>query len=393
MAINKPIHSVIEQDLLSLIANQESERKTLDYKQTLKLDPASEKKEFLYDVSSFANASGGHLIYGIEEVAGIPTNLNGLDIADLDAQILRLESIIRDGIAPRIPGVVVHSVSLTNGKNAIVIHIPRSWARPHMVKFQDACKFYSRDTRGKYLLDVDQIRAAFALSQTTAEQLRTFRQERLGLILAGETPIRITSAAKLVLHIIPVAAFDFASKFDVVSLWNNPPSPLTSGSFNRRLNFFGLVSYDAWDEHSASGYLQIFRNGIIEAVDTNMLGRVQNGQGIIQHIISPDYESMLLKDMPGLLSIQETLGVEPPLFIMLSFLGVKGYQIILSDYFGLQNAVSIDQDALIIGEEMIEGFRPNLANVMKPIFDIVWNSAGWHGSRNYDNKGNWTGRR
>lgn len=33
---------------------------------------------------------------------------------------------------------------------------------------------------------------------------------------------------------------------------------------------------------------------------------------------------------------------------------------------------------------MIENFDVNLAEVMKPIFDTVWNAAGYIGSPNYD---------
>jgi predicted HTH transcriptional regulator len=60
----------------------------------------SERKEFLADASSFANADGGHLIYGMKEQSGVAIELCGLDV-DGDAVISALESRIRDGISPR----------------------------------------------------------------------------------------------------------------------------------------------------------------------------------------------------------------------------------------------------------------------------------------------------
>ncbi len=96
----------------------------------------SEKKEFLSDVSSFANAAGGDLMYGFKEKSGIPVKLSGLQNIDTDAEILRLQNVIRDGIEPRIPGVSIWSVSLEKSGFAMIVRIPKSWASPHMVRFK-----------------------------------------------------------------------------------------------------------------------------------------------------------------------------------------------------------------------------------------------------------------
>lgn len=85
--------------------NQVPESKTIEYKESLTDNPDSDKKEFLADVSSFANAAGGYLIYGMRENSGIASELCGLESIDADAEIRRLDNIIRDGIKPRIPGV------------------------------------------------------------------------------------------------------------------------------------------------------------------------------------------------------------------------------------------------------------------------------------------------
>ena len=88
--------------------------------------------------------------------------------------------------------------------------------------------------------------------------------------------------------------------------------------------------------------------------------------------------------------MQKLLGIEPPFFVMVSFIGVKGYKIACQksihhfvDYTG-----EIDRNNLIIPEIMMENFGVNLAEVMKPIFDTVWNAAGAISSPNYDEQGN-----
>src|SRR5215471_17078845 len=66
----KLITSIREADLLSLIDTKENEGKEIDYKRLLPGKSDADRREFLYDVSSFANTSGGYLIFGIEERGG-----------------------------------------------------------------------------------------------------------------------------------------------------------------------------------------------------------------------------------------------------------------------------------------------------------------------------------
>ncbi|MGL5806032.1 MAG: AlbA family DNA-binding domain-containing protein [Xenococcaceae cyanobacterium] len=377
---NKPLESLDKNDLQALLDNQVAEGKTIDYKESLCGNSDSDKKEFLYDVSSFANASGGHLIFGIKEDAGVPTEICGLDIRDIDAVILRLENSIRDGIAPRIPGLATRAIPISDDKVVILFRIPRSFSQPHMVTFKNASKFYSRNSAGKYQLDVGELRTAFTLSQNTIDRIRSFRQERLSMIVSGETPININSGAKLVLHIIPIGAFDPASNFDVASLQQQPPPPLCETGWDFRYNLDGFLTF--WQTKS---YVQTFRNGIIEAVDAFMLEPRQD----LASIPSTKYEQEILKGVSEYLLVQKKLGVEPPLFIMLSFLGVKDYFMWINSESLYSRGHRIERDNLLIPEVMVEDFNLIVHQVMKPIFDAVWNAAGYPCSQNYDREGNW----
>src|SRR5713226_6530384 len=109
MALNKQLEALEESDLQALVDNQVSERKTIEYKAALPGNSDGDKKEFLADVSSFANAAGGNLIFGIKEDSGTLVEIRGLQISNVDAEILRLENIIQTGIAPRLPVVHIHS--------------------------------------------------------------------------------------------------------------------------------------------------------------------------------------------------------------------------------------------------------------------------------------------
>jgi hypothetical protein len=55
--LNKPLDAIGGTDLQALVDNQVREIKTIDYKVALPGNSDADKKEFLYDVSSLADAA------------------------------------------------------------------------------------------------------------------------------------------------------------------------------------------------------------------------------------------------------------------------------------------------------------------------------------------------
>jgi len=383
--ITKLFDQIEELDLRVLVDNQVRESKRIEYKNELPGRRNQDRREFLADVTSFANASGGDLLYGVETESGIPVDVLGLDIPNVDEVILRLENMIQSGIDPRIPGIRIRDIPLQNGNVVIIIRIPRSWILPHMVTYQDLSRFFSRNSAGKYLLDVSEIRNLFSLSQTIPERIRSFRMERLSTINSGETPVTISNVSKLVLHLIPLNSFSISTSYDLSLISQVYPRPLYTSGWGGRYNFDGFVSYTYYrDTTTAYTYVQLFRNGVFEAVDTLLLSE--------GHIPSVAYERELLEIIPYYLSLQERLGVELPILIMLSLLGVNGFEMAVDrTRFWHRNATSIDRDNVIVPETMINNFNDDVNKTMKPVFDSVWNAAGWPRCFNYDEEGNWIG--
>ncbi|MET0647809.1 MAG: hypothetical protein ABW208_14430 [Pyrinomonadaceae bacterium] len=75
---NKRIEDVGEADLQGLVSGGMPEGRLIEYKLTVPGGTDNEKKEFLADVSSFANASGGDIVYGMREEQGAAAELVGL---------------------------------------------------------------------------------------------------------------------------------------------------------------------------------------------------------------------------------------------------------------------------------------------------------------------------
>ena len=395
MPLNKPIDLLTEDDLQELKDNEVSEGKTIEYKLKLPNNTHEDKREFLADVSSFANASGGHILYGIKEESGIPVDICGLVIENVDEAKQRLENLLRDCIKPRIPGFSIRGIELSNSRVVIIIRIQRSWNQPHVVEFRGHWRFYSRNSAGKYPLDVSEVRSAFALSESIAEKIRNFRTERLGKIVAGETPVTLEGSAKIVLHIVPMGAFDTPIKYDLSFLKQQIEhlQPIGSSGWTHRYNFDGFLTYDSVNRGILClSYLQIFRNGIIEAVESYLL----NSENSVYKNYIPssyeNYEKILLDVMPRYFSVQKQIGIVPPIFIMLSILNIKGFKI-YTDFSKYGNpGKEIDRNDLIIPEIMIEDYDCDPAEVLKPAFDAVWNAAGWERSMNYNKNGEWVGQ-
>ena len=388
--IKKDIDQITEEDQQALIDNSVLEIKTIEYKQALPTNSEADKKEFLADVSSFANASGGDIIYGIVEdkETGTPKLLEGLTIENIDQEILRLDNIIRNGIEPRIHSVSIQPIPLRNSRVALIIRAPKSWSSPHRVTYQGHDKFYSRSSNGKYPLDVAELRVAFNLSETIVERVRRFNIDRASKIIANDTPVPVYGTPKTALHLIPVISFNPAQRYDISKIASHPSEmpPIYCNGWSNRYNLDGFLTYCGRKDGEPASYVQLYRNGIIEAVDEGLL-EPYNGE---KRILSGIYEHKLVESLSIYLSILKTLNVEPPIFIFLDLLGVKDYSMAVDSSLRFHDTHTIDRNVLLLPETIVESYDDRAEYVLKPCFDSIWNACGFSRSFNYNTDGKWS---
>ena len=195
--IPKSLDEINSADIQSLIGSDIREGRTLDYKQELPGETGDDKREFLADVSSFANTSGGDIVFGVRKEEGVAAEILGIAGTDLDAAILRMDGIIATGIQPR----VRHRIQLVRTDLAgpvAIIRIEKSSIGPHRVVFRSHDKFYARNSAGKYPLDLTELRDAFLRTSSVSEGIRNFRLERIASIRSGETPVESPVTPRLV---------------------------------------------------------------------------------------------------------------------------------------------------------------------------------------------------
>jgi len=81
---------------------------------------------------------------------------------------------------------------------------------------------------------------------------------------------------------------------------------------------------------------------------------------------------------------------------MLSLLGTKNCVFISGRDISFERSdhppMPLNNNRILIPDALIEEYISDHKTVMKPIFDILWNTAGWERSMSYDENGNWVRR-
>jgi hypothetical protein len=385
----KNIESITENDLNDLVENKVFETRTLEYKECFPGNRDSDKKEFLADVSSFANSAGGSIIFGISEKKGIPQEVKGIDNNIIDQEKSRLENMIRDGIAPRITGISINTLHLSSSMVVLIMRIPKSWNSPHCVTYNHHEKFYARNNSGKYKMDIPELRAAFILSETIIDKIKNFREERISKIFSGEAIMPFYDNAKMVLHLIPLSSFDPAKIYDlkkILSCKNQLEPPIKYFGYHNKFNVDGLLFYTRGEEGKSYSYAQFYRNGIIEALEGRSLDpRLNNGEKAIH---ATAYENAIIETLTKYFHTLQEMNIELPIIIFISFVGVKNYKIITGEgIFRETREDSIDREILFLPEVIIENYDVMLSEILKPSFDVLWNAFDFPGSPNYNEDG------
>ena len=79
MSIFKPnLIDVVEADVGHLVEDAQAEGVHLEFKRDSYGNADADKKEFLKDLWSFANSSGGHLLIGVDEAQGVASAVSSV---------------------------------------------------------------------------------------------------------------------------------------------------------------------------------------------------------------------------------------------------------------------------------------------------------------------------
>ena len=113
----KRIDDIDEADLQGLITNEVRENQLIEFKAAVNLSVPAARPEFLRDLSSLANASGGDLVIGIEEKDGKAVRIRGSQSPSSDQLQLQIRDLC-------LPSTCLRRVSDFGGKRAALCGNP-----------------------------------------------------------------------------------------------------------------------------------------------------------------------------------------------------------------------------------------------------------------------------
>lgn len=268
-------------------------------------------------------------------------------------------------------------------------------------------------------MDITELRHAITFADTLGQRLEEFRLDRLAKVAAQTT---LERGPKIVIHLQPLSSTQLDSSIDIARMNVDQRKviliPFDEIESELRLNFDGLLAFNS---HSPQiGYIQIFRNGAIEAVDTHLLGEAGG-----RYIPTRTFEQKIIIATVKCLGLINDLGITSPVRFHISLLGVKGYKVRVETwaqnvdmywYHQQSDRFEIDRDDLLLpgllfsqedtalfssltipgrgntsDRRYIELFG-HVGKLLRPLFNVVWNAAGFTGSLYYDSEGIWTGQ-
>lgn len=406
--LHKEFDQINVEDLELLILNGVAESRVIEYKEKLPGDSGDERKEFLADITSMANSAGGDIIFGISEFrpnkesTGRPGELVGVEVDNEDALMRKYESLVRDGVQPRIYGVRMRLIRISGSRYIFIIRLPRSLSGPHMVIYSKTYRFYIRNSASKHMMEAAELRSAFLSTSNALEKVQRFREIRLARIMANEGYKELMPPEYydqlppfhfIVVQVIPIGSteetfLDIQTMRDHKVYLKNLGDTDGSGSNRNEVNFEGFITHTNYSHtRPSSSYVQILRNGSIEAVDTDLLFAEKDKKVIrIQYI-----ERILVERIFDYLNAIKLIGLLSPIALGVSFLNVKDFDFALPNrIFGITHK-KIGRDNLIIPEILLESFPEDLqqtAVMVRPILDALYNAAG-KDSAHFDQSGRW----
>jgi hypothetical protein len=424
--IYKSLETIELDDLKGLRDRKVREGSQLDYKDTLPKFNDDGKKEFLRDVTAMANTDGGDLIYGLreerdeEEKTAIAGEVIGIEGLKFDETRLWMENLIRDNTDPRLIGVRFHPIPVDKARTALIARVPRSWNGPHAVSFGRHWRFYARNSGGNYAMNAAQLRDAFLANSSLVQKLENFRSSRIEALRAQ----RPRDEAHLVTHLQPFESAlpgfvldmrEAASSIENLTPgWQINASGMIGATPDVRFNFDGVY---ARSQGKYIGYVQVYRSGVTEELDTELLNeKTDDGQRVIDAI---ELERVLFRTVGRRLALLKELGVSSPVMLQVSLLGVQNFKLKARTVaFGGGHWVDkifpdlIDRDDLLLPGQVIENIQDlplegiesrepsgvtvynswNAAKpLVRPLLDTVWNAAGLPHCLHYDDDGKWQG--
>ena len=375
-----------------LIESEVGEGLTLEYKQQLPTEQSESKRKFLYSVAAMANSQGGDIVFGIvdgtgpdKQSTGIPEKLSGMKIPNVQKAIEFLSNSIRNCIEPRLNGITTRVVNCPEG-DVLVVRIPPSWLKPHMVTMGGVNRFCTRTAIGVSPMSLDEIGRAFSAQSELGEIIERWRTHRAELIAKGKGPAQLTSPVTFLLHVIPADSFtrQVLSETWSASKEERDHMYVPMGAYGFRYNADGFLCHSQFNPGgpTVSGYTQLFRSGIVEYADSHCFWAMKFGGRSVPVIQGQEIEKQMVYCYQDTVKRFRRLESTGPVYVGFSLVGIEGKPF-FSTPTSTELGLSSTEDIFISPEVLVD---PNesedqpFERTLLPLVDTMWQVAGKAGT-------------
>ena len=373
------LEAITEDHILDLLGTTK-EGELIDFKEAWP-DKRNDKAndDFLGDVSAFANAAGGHIIYGIQEryeegkTTGIAEEIIDQKI-NSDEEIRRLLQRLRSRVEPPLK-IPIKPIKTQRG-TVIVAYVPRSWQAPHRVRYAgkigDATKFYTRGPGLNLEMSLGELRQAFSLSEALAAQAHELRNNRVADLRNGEGPVPLPlHEPKLYLYAFPL---ERRSTPIPLSALRGAAAAIQSRNWfysedRPRPNLDGLLLPNL-GPHYEGHYVQLLRRGGLETCRLGLATSLDDGHAaIVGNLVARvAFEFMLC--LPKVFTLLDTTS---PVLCGLVLLNANGHKLKSagSNFF-------FDRDFVLVPDLLLEDpqSQDSVLPLAQQLCDILWQAAG-----------------
>lgn len=322
--IDKSFETLSHADIEALVAAGRGEERRLEFKRELVAGSDGDKKEYLADLSSLANAQGGDLIFGVEESGGVASSVPGITLEDADREILRLEQLALAGLQPRILGLRSAFLPSVPGANTGVLiqRVPASLNAPHRVIFQNWGKFFTRHSRGKSEMDVVELREAFTASEGALPRLRA-----LHMRLADLTHVEQRPGPQLAMTLTPLALARRQEMLEFSS-YQDAATPPLEGSLDYGQTLEGFLCWSPTGDGKVFDQVLTHRAGYVEGLSSQAPPNAESSEIWVEEIAK--FLRIVTSDSVRKLSAK---GLSGPWVLMATLVGVSGIQLNFGQQF------------------------------------------------------------
>ena len=368
--------------LESIITNGIEENLHLDYKEAI----SEYNAEIAKDISSFANEDGGNIIYGIREVKNKPTEIIPINEKGVRE---RIDQISRTGIDPPLDiRIFPVDVDVKGNKGQVfIVYIPKKYPVLHQAKKNKI--YYKRTEFTSSRMSNNEIKRAFNLAYKLDQKIEQYREERTEKIISHKVLKTVANSTMIILHMIPINAFgatvsqDLQRRTEIFKKYFNPIE--CRGTPNIRMTYDGIIYWFENEKTNTMTYVELFNNGIVEAVDGLLIDTIESeGKELRMRYLEFRLINIVQQYFKGL----KELNVQLPIYLFMTFVGVKGYNIPLTIYkLQQRESEKIDRNELILPGVKLNHDDDEIDKLLKPIFDSIWRACGMHYSLDFDDNG------